>query len=366
MATVQDVLLAIEAIAPERYAFGFDSVGLQLGDPRAAVSRAVVSLDRSLGAVAAVVEQGAQLLVSHHPLFFDPLPRLTPSDHRGRTAIAMVENRIACISAHTNWDCAIGGVNDELAKRLGLTKVRGFGSAAGVPMRKVAVMVPAAHVAEVLRAATQAGAGVIGNYESCSFQVEGTGTFLPREGANPAIGTVGQFEQVTEIRVEVTCREELRRSVVSAVRQAHPYEEPAIDFYVLDDLAEQCAGRIGELDNEMSLGEFVLHCDASLSTRAWTWGDPDARIRRVALIGGAADGEWRDALAVGADVYLTGEARQHVALEAVESGMPLIAAGHYATEHPGVEALAAALGQELPSIQWHVFAPNEGLHGRPF
>ncbi|HAY14911.1 MAG TPA: hypothetical protein DCY02_10650, partial [Armatimonadetes bacterium] len=141
MATVHDVLQAIESLAPSRFAFGFDSVGLQVGDSGATVTSAVVSLDRSLGAIEFARSLGAELLVAHHPLFFDPMPRLTTRTHQDRTAIRLIESGIACIAAHTNWDSARGGVNDALAARLGLKNVRSFGSAAGVDMRELVVTV---------------------------------------------------------------------------------------------------------------------------------------------------------------------------------------------------------------------------------
>ena len=163
----------------------------------------------------------------------------------------------------------------------------------------------------------------------------------------------------------MTCRQELCGGVESAIRQVHPYEEPAIDVYVLRESYEQAAGRIGTLPHPMSLRAFADHVDTSLGTRSWAWGDPDQVIRTVGVVGGAADGEGRFARRAGADVFLTGEVKQHIALEASESGLPIIAGGHYATEQPGVEDLAAAMSKLLPEIEWSVFAPEPGWHGRP-
>ncbi|MCC7433617.1 MAG: Nif3-like dinuclear metal center hexameric protein [Methanoregulaceae archaeon] len=365
MATVHDVLQAIESLAPSRFAFGFDSVGLQVGDPAASVTSAVVSLDRSLGAIEFARSLGAELLVAHHPLFFDPMPRLTTRSHQERTAIRLIETGMACIAAHTNWDSARGGVNDALAARLGLVDVRSFGSAASVEMRKLVVTVPSARAAAVAQAAGDAGAGLIGNYTHCAFRSEGVGQFLPTEGAHPAIGAVGRFEEVAETRIEMTCRAELVGAVNHAIRTVHPYEEPAIDVYVLNEAFEQPAGRVGELSQPMSLAEFATYTDRVLGTRSWAWGDPERSVRTVAVVGGAADGEGRFARSAGADVFLTGEVKQHIALEASESGLPIIAAGHYATEQPGVEALAVALAGTMPQVRWEVFTPPPGHHGRP-
>lgn len=365
MATVHDVLRAIDSLAPSRFAFGFDSVGLQVGNPDASVESAVVSLDRSLGAVEYARTLGAQLLVAHHPLFFDPMPRLTNRGHQEATAFRLIESGIACIAAHTNWDCAQGGVNDALAARLGLLDVRTFGSAAGVETRKLVVTVPQTHAEAVAKAAGDAGAGSIGNYTHCAFRSEGIGQFLPGPGANPAIGAIGRFEEVDEVRIEMSCRAELADAVIRAIRAAHPYEEPAIDLYVLNESFEQPAGRLGSLPQPMTLQQFSEHADRVLGTRCWVWGDANRLVRTVGVVGGAADSEWKGALRAGVDVFLTGEVKQHIALEASESGLPILAAGHYATEQPGVEALAEALKNTLPDLAWSVFAPTPGHHGRP-
>ncbi len=364
MATVRDVLATLEQLAPQRYAFEFDSVGLQLGDRNAEVTRAVVSLDRSLGAVQHAAELGAQLLLSHHPLFFNPMTRLEFEGHRERTVVELVRHGIASIAAHTNWDCARGGVNDALAARLGVTDIHDFGMVEKVGMLKMVVTVPTGHEQAIIQAASAAGAGEIGNYTQCAFESAGHGSFLPGEGANPTIGTVGQPERVAESRIEMTCLAERRSAVENAVRRVHPYEEPALDWYVMPDAHEQPAGRIGVIE-PTSLGYFAKHIEAALRAPTWTWGDPTQIIRRVAMVGGGADGDWENALRAGADVFVTGEVRQHVALEASESGLAIIAAGHYATEQPGVEALADALRNHMPTIEWIVFAPRPGFHGRP-
>lgn len=365
MITVRDVLDTLEQLAPERFAFDFDSVGLQLGDPQAQISRAVVALDRSLGAVEFAANNHAQLLLSHHPLFFNPMERLNFQGHRERTAVDLIRHGIACIAAHTNWDAAIGGVNDALAAKLGVTDVESFGYGEKVATLKLVVTVPAGQERAIIEAASGAGAGVIGNYTECAFASAGEGTFRPGPGAQPAIGRVGDREQVHEVRLEMTCLIAHRGAVDHAVRAAHPYEEPAIDWYVLNDRVEQPCGRVGSIQ-PMSLQDFSAHTSKVLGTQAWTWGDPERIIRRVAMVGGGADGDWVSALRAGADLYLTGEVRQHVALEASESGIAIMAAGHYATEQPGVEALARALQRAMPDVEWTVFAPNPGLHGRPF
>lgn len=365
MATVADVIRELEQLAPEHTAFAFDRVGLQVGDPSWKVERAVVSLDRSLKAIARAGESGAQLLLSHHPLIFEPIASVQVASHVGRALFHLIERRIAFIAAHTNWDCARGGVNDALAQALALRGTRPFGSHADRSSTlKLVTFVPRDHLHPLLDALAAAGAGKIGLYDRCAFYSSGTGTFRPLPGANPTIGEVGRSEEVAEARLEMELLAAHRAAVERALREKHPYEEPAYEFYsVLPKDAHQC-GRIGELATPQSLQSFAERVDAQLGTRSWVWGSANSTIRTVAVVGGAADGEWRAAQSAGADVLVTGEVKQHVALEAVESGMAMIAAGHYATEQPGVVALAEAMHERLPGVAWEVFEPEAGEAGR--
>lgn len=366
MPTVGDVLRVLEEIAPARFAFSFDKIGLQIGSPDQPVSRAVVSLDRSLGAISFAREQGAQLLLSHHPLIWDPLKRVLLNQHVGRSVAELLKADIAFIAAHTNWDSARHGINDALASVLGLEEVSDFGTASEVPMLKLVVFTPAEAVDAVIDAASAAGAGRIGNYERCAFTSEGHGTFLGNDEANPTVGEKGRIEVVPEVKIEMVLPQERATAVEKAVRTAHPYEAPAFDLLPMRNLHEQPAGRMGVLAQPMSLREFVTHVDARLETRSEAWGDPEKRVRKIAVVGGAADGDWVSARNQGADVYLTGEVKQNVALEASESGIAILASGHYATEQPGCEALRETMAQRLREIDWGLFTPAPGLHGRPF
>ena len=363
---VQHILGALETIAPERYAFARDKIGLQVGDPRARVERAVVSLDRSLAAVEFARQLGAQLLLSHHPLLYHPLERLTTHDHASRTALALARYDIAFIAAHTNWDAAVGGVNDALASLLRLTDVSPMGDARSETRTKVVVTVPREATQAVISAASGAGAGEIGAYHRCAFVAQGEGTFVAGAWANPAIGGRGAPETVAEDRIEMVCPGRLRHQVEAAIRDAHPYETPAIDFFVLPDEPTLPTGRIGTLPAPTPMRKFAVEVDDVLGTRSLTWGDPERTVQRVAVVGGAADSQWRHARAAGADCLVTGEVAQHVALEAGEEGFALLCSGHYATEQPGVVALAERMKEAVPSVEWTVFEPQPGFAGRPF
>ena len=366
MPSVRDVLTALERIAPQRFALSFDKVGLQVGDPDQKVSQAVVALDRSLGAVKFAAECQADLLLTHHPLIFNPISSVDTRSHEGRTILKLIQQGASFIAAHTNWDAAVGGINDTLASLFGLLNVVPFGMSSQVNQLKLVVFCPNEGVDKVIDAASEAGAGVIGAYTRCAFASLGSGTFIGSPGSNPAVGNVGRQEVVEETRIEMVLREAQARAVARAVRAVHPYEEPAIEFFNLRAIDEQPLGRIGTLPRPMTLEEFAAHTDTVLGVRSWTWGCPTSKIKKVAVMGGAADTAWMDAQRSGADVLVTGEVKQQHAVEATESGITLIAAGHYQTEHPGCEALRRRMEEALPEITWHLFTPPPGRYGRPF
>jgi dinuclear metal center YbgI/SA1388 family protein len=366
MARVSDVLHEIERLAPRRFAFSFDKIGLQVGSEHAAVERAVVSLDRSLGAIAFAEEKEAQLLVAHHPLIFSPLETLTDASHTSRSVLRLARSNVAFIAAHTNWDSALGGVNDVLAGRLGLKSVVSFGSGAKTTSHKLVFFCPAESTDRLVDKLSECGAGVIGHYSRCTFRSEGIGSFYGDETTSPSVGDRESPVATSEIRVEMVLPPGTERAAERCLLKSHPYETPAFDLYPLRERVEQPAGRIGELDAGSPFRNLVARLDDVLDTRCYAWGDLSKKMRRVAVVGGAADGEWIAAQRAGADVLVTGEVKQHVAVEASESGLCIVAAGHYATEQPGAAELRKRLEAVLPEVAWSLYEPAPGEHGRPW
>jgi dinuclear metal center YbgI/SA1388 family protein len=363
MPTVREILDALETIAPRRFAFAFDKVGLQVGDADQQVGRAVVALDRSLAAVRFAREKQAGFLLTHHPLIFRPLDSVDAGSHVGRTVLELAKSGISFAAAHTNWDSARGGINDTLAGLLGLRDIADFGTAADVDNSKLSVTCPSESVDAIIDSASACGAGIIGSYSRCAFSAIGVGHFMSDETANPAVGEAGKQSSVPEVRIEMSVPTHRAHLVARAIKAVHPYEQPAIDLFALQPHPEQPAGRVGSLLSPVDLGQLMLDIEASLKTVCWGWGH--GSVQRIAVVGGSADEEWRAAQAAGADVLVTGEVKQHVALEAVESGFRLIAAGHYATENPGCETLRQRMAGAVPGVEWILFEPEPGFGGRP-
>lgn len=362
---LSEILRQLDEVAPTRFALSFDKVGLQLGSPDQEVTRALVSLDHSADAIARAEATGANLLLTHHPLIWNPVPRLIDSSANEREIRQLARAGIASVAAHTNWDCAPGGVNDTLADRLSLTNVSKFGTSNIEEVILFTVYVPREAAARLLSAFEEAGLGQLGLYSGCAFASDGIGTFRPAPGANPTVGSIGQREEVAESRLEVLTPRNREADAVAVVKQLHPYEEPVFFSVPAGERSACPIGRIGDLAQPISLSAFVKRVDEQLGTASLAWGDPDRIISRAAVVGGSAADELGAARAAGADVFVTGEVPQHIAAEIGPRMPALLCSGHYATEQPGVEALCDRMAERCPSVEWEVFEPKPGHGGRP-
>jgi dinuclear metal center YbgI/SA1388 family protein len=351
MPRVADICSFLDRFALQELAADWDNVGLLLGDPAAEVQRLMTCLTVTPEVVAEAIEGGVQLIVAHHPILFRGVKRLTTSTSDGRLIWPLARAGVAVYSPHTAFDNCAGGINDILARRLGLIDVcplRPF------PSRQVKIVafVPDTDLAKVSDALFEAGAGVIGQYSQCSYRLAGTGTFFGSDSTNPTVGQKGRREEVSEWRLEVVCPEDRLDAALSAMRRAHSYEEPAFDVYRLQPLpAGSGAGRVGRLAKPEALAELAQRVKRSLAANSvQIAGEPSRVIERVAISCGAAGEFLPDATSAGADAFLTGEMRFHDTLAARERGVALILPGHYATERPGIEELAQRLAIDWPAL----------------
>ncbi len=353
MVAVADVVRYLDDFAPRSLAAEWDNVGLLLGDPQAPVERLLTCLTITPEVVAEAVAEKVQLIVSHHPILFRGVKRLTLTDADGSLLLPLVQAGVAVYSPHTAFDNCRGGINDWLCARLEITEPRPLRPRpCGEPHYKLVVFVPDSDLARVSDALFAAGAGIIGQYRECSFRVAGKGTFFGTESTQPAVGQKGRREEVDEWRLEVLVPASNLAAAVTAMRQAHSYEEPAFDIYPLHRPAEQGEGRIGRLAAAMPLEALARRVGERLGSTAVAFvGPPERLVQRVAVACGAAGEYLTDAQRHGADVFLTGEVRFHEALAARAAGVALIVAGHYATERPGVEMLAERLAARFPTLQ---------------
>jgi dinuclear metal center YbgI/SA1388 family protein len=353
MATVSDVMSVLQTLAPLSLAAEWDNVGLLLGDQQASVQRVMTCLTVTPDSVAEAVEANAQLIISHHPILFRAAKKLTTSTPEGRMILNLAQAGIAVYSAHTAFDNAVGGINDQLAEKLGLAQVRPLRTTKGPEQCKIVVFVPDKDLTRVSDAMFAAGAGQIGQYRECSFRLAGTGTFFGTDATNPTIGEKGRREEVTEWRLELVCLDAQVERVVAAMRSAHSYEEPAYDVYPLrPETAKIGEGRIGLLSTPTSLQEFAKTVRSVLRAPAVQMvGSSGQSVQRVAIACGSAGEFLSHAVASKADVFLTGEMSFHQTLAAQAQPIGLVLPGHYATERCGMESLAEQLQREFPTLK---------------
>jgi len=352
---IQDLIGLLNGLYPPALAEDWDNVGMQVGNPQALVERVLIALDPSEQAVQKAKEIGAQALVTHHPLIFKPLKRLSPEDATGRTVWSAVNEQIAIVCAHTNLDAAPAGLNRWLAQRLGLEKSQPLLVRNGDYL-KLVVFVPHDHAEVVSEALFAGGAGQVGGYDRCSFRTPGVGTFRPGAGTNPFCGTIGETELADEVRVETIVAKRQLSKCLEKVLRAHPYEEVAYDLIPLENQTPGAGlGRIGKLPNPVAAEQFAGRVKELLGcSHLRLVGDGKKDIRKVAVCGGSGASLVNIASQQGADLLVTGDVKYHEARMAEDLGIALIDAGHFATERLMIEGMAESLRHAAQSRHWQI------------
>lgn len=349
---LSEIVRILEEIAPPEYAKSDDAIGLQVGDPAQEVRRVVVTVDVTPAVVAESIRRGVGLIVSHHPLIspkYSPVSSVRADAYPASLVYELVGARVGLYVMHTNFDAAPGGINDVLAERLGIVDTRVLEPTYTGKLFKLVTFVPAEAVDAVRVALSEAGAGVIGNYARCSFQCPGVGTFEPMPGAEPYSGEVGRLSHEPELRLEMLVDEPHLHDSISALLEAHPYDEVAYDVYPLQSKVEEFGlARLGRLRSPMTFDGFCeMVRDALEVEDLRVSGDPEAMVEKIALVGGGG-GSWvGKAAETGADVYLTGDVGHHQMLQARALGLSVVDATHFWTERPGMMALTPRLCEIL-------------------
>jgi dinuclear metal center YbgI/SA1388 family protein len=342
----------LEELAPPELAEAGDNIGLQVGRPDRTVERLLIGLEVNPDLLEEASQRGAQMLVVHHPLIYEPLAALR-LDRPGPGLLAEAVRRdLAVYVLHTNWDLAPGGVSHCLAQALGLEEIVPLQPAPAGVYYKLVTFVPEGYEDRVRQALAEAGAGRIGAYSHCSFEAEGTGTFLPLEGARPFLGRPGNLERARERRLEMLLPRRLLGRALEALLSAHPYEEVAYDLYPLDNSPSGAGlGALGRLPSPESLAVLATRVKDTLGlTGVRLAGDPEREVRRVAVCGGSGGSLVQAARDRGAEVLITGDVRYHQVLSALALDLAVIDAGHAATERVSLPCLAERLQQALPDV----------------
>lgn len=349
--TVRVLLDALDAVAPLHLAETWDNVGLLVGDPARAVTRALLCIDLTPAVADEARQLGCDAVVAYHPPLFAAKKRFVAGD----ASFEAARDGVALLSPHTALDVAEGGTNDVLGDLVGMVERAPLRAAAVAEAIKLVTFVPAQQLEPLSRALFDAGAGVIGNYRACSFRVEGKGTFFGEEGANPAVGAAGRLETVDETRLEVVLPAARARDVVAALRRHHPYEEPAFDLVRLaPPPGGPGIGRVGRVE-PVARAALVERVKQGLGVdRVLVAGPLEGSVDRVAVCAGSGEGLLADALAARAQAYVTGELKHHDALAAARAGVTVICALHSNSERVALQRLRDRLAAALPSVAFAI------------
>ena len=329
---IKEIIEHLEGIAPLNYQESYDNSGLIVGDANQEVHKAMISLDCTEEVVEDAISKGCNLIISHHPIVFSGLKRFTGKNYVERTVIKAIKNNIALYAIHTNLDNILGGVSSKMAEKLGLENQAILRPKAGF-LKKLVVYVPRTHVEEVRTALFDAGAGSIGDYDQCSYNTAGYGTFRPLDGANPTIGKVGEQERVEETKIEVILPAQLERKILVSMLSAHPYEEVAYQIVGIENPHSYVgSGVIGNLKVPMSESDFLGYLKEKMNLNVIRHTQTLGKeISRVAVCGGAGGFLLGDAKRSGADIFITSDYKYHEFFDA-EGELIIADIGHFESE----------------------------------
>jgi dinuclear metal center YbgI/SA1388 family protein len=356
--TVKEITQFIESIAPLAFQESYDNAGLIIGRVDDEVSGILITLDITEDVLNEAIAKKLSMVVAHHPIVFGGLKRFNDRNYAERCVAKAIKNDISIYASHTNLDSVFGGVNSKICDKLGVQNCRILSPVSGF-LKKLVTFVPVADAEKVRLALFEAGAGSIGNYDSCSFNQNGTGTFRGNELTNPYVGEKNQLHTENEIRIEMIFSKHIQSQVISALLKAHPYEEVAYDIYPLDNEFEKVGvGMIGELaepaDEIQFLRKLKNAFGCSVIRHTELLGKP---VRKVAVCGGAGSSYLGKAISQKADIFITGDFKYHQFFDA-EKQIVIADIGHYESEQFTKEVFYELLTKKFPKFAIHLSATN--------
>lgn len=334
---VKEIIQVIEQYAPLQFQESYDNAGLIFGRADQEVTNALITLDATEEVIDEAIAKGCNLVIAHHPIVFGGLKKINGNNYVERVAIKAIRHDIAVYAAHTNLDNVQNGVCAEMAVRLGLEQCRVLQPKRGL-LKKLYTFVPVADAEKVRSALFAAGAGHIGNYSECSFNAAGEGTFKGGAGTDPYVGTPGERHFEGEIKLEVIFPVYLEGKILQALLGSHPYEEVAYDVISLDNAWQQVgSGLVGMLPEEMDEMQFLQHVKQQFKAGCMKYTALRGRpVKKVALCGGAGSFLLKQAIAAGADAYISSDFKYHEFFDA-DNQLIIADIGHFESEQFTVE-----------------------------
>lgn len=355
---IKDIIAVLEEFAPLAYQEDYDNAGLIIGDKNTDCKGVLISIDVTEDVVEEAINKKANLIVCHHPIIFSGLKKITGRNYIERTVIKAIKNDIAIYAAHTNIDNVHKGVNAKIVEKLGLENPKIL-----LPVRnqlkKLVTFVPTEKVEEVRQAIFKAGAGHIGDYDCCSYNLNGKGSFRASEQANPYVGEIGKIHYEEEVRVETIFPAHLQSKLIKALINAHPYEEVAYDIYPLNNENPKIgAGLIGEFENSIDEKEFLSQLKEVFKVPVIKHTPLlGKKIQKVAVCGGSGSFLLSRAIRQNADIFITGDMKYHQFFDA-EMQIVIADVGHFESEQYTKDLFYDILTKKIPNFAFHFSEVN--------
>ena len=350
---LKEVMQVLERFAPKYLAEKWDNVGLMVGDPNQEVHKVLCALDLNEEVVDEAITEGVDCIVTHHPFLFKPLKHINLQDTQGRIIEKLIKNSISVYSMHTNYDVTWGGLNDELARGLGLENVQLLETTYEELFYKCMIYVPVSHYEIVRKVIIDNMTTQIGDYVGCTFTTaEGEGTFIPLTGSQPYVGEEGGLESVKECQISFMGTNAEIQYILEAVKEVHPYEEVATDVFELKNLKKRYGiGRYGTLKEPISLEEWIKIVKDYFNIEHLRVTDPSSRMIQTVAICSGAGSEFIGKAAQFADVYITGDLKFHEGQMAKSLGLVVIDVGHYASEQIALKPIGNCINMNFKKCE---------------
>lgn len=350
MPTLKDVTNFLESFAPLSLQESYDNAGLITGDVNTEITTVLITLDVTEKVVEEAIQKKAQLIVAHHPIIFSGLKKITGKSYVERTLIKAIKNDIAIYAAHTNLDSVNGGVNHKICEKLGLQNCKILQPASN-QLKKLVTFIPVKNAGLVQEAVFTAGAGHIGNYDSCGFIAEGLGSFRGNEDSNPYVGKKGEIHAEKEIRFETIFPGYLQGRIIEALLKSHPYEEVAYDIYPIENKFDKVGmGMIGTCAEPKSESEFLKQLKSTFNTGVIKHTALKRKpVETVAVCGGSGSFLLNAAIAAGADFFVSGDFKYHQFFDA-ENKIVIADIGHFESEQFTKELFYELLTKKFPKF----------------
>ncbi len=356
---IKELIRPLEEFAPLSVQEPYDNAGLILGTPETEVSKVLITLDVTEVTLDEALKNDCDIIISHHPLIFKGLKKITGGNLVEKLVLKAIKHNVAIYASHTNLDNVKDGVNAVIAQKLGLRKLQLLQKRKGL-LRKLVTFCPLEQANEVRAKLFSAGAGHIGNYDWCSFNAEGEGSFRANENANPFVGEKGELHFEKEVRIETIYPAYKEGVVLRSLFDAHPYEEVAYDIYPLENEFDNIgSGMMGELSVEVSEEEFLQKVKTVFDSKAIRYsGLLRKKVKKVAVCGGSGSFLIATAKRAGADVFITGDIKYHDFFEA-DGKILLTDIGHYESEQFTKELIADILMKNFPTFALRISENEE-------